>query len=73
MKPINNPEQTWRIQKVKLLLQFSNLSESDFHYDYGLKDVMMCKLEVKLGKSRDELNALLESYNEKLLVAEKFA
>ena len=68
-----NPEQSWRIQKAKLLLQFSHLSENDFHYDYGMKDVMMCKLEAKLGKSRDELNTLLVSYSKKLPAAENLA
>jgi hypothetical protein len=39
-----NPEHAWRIQKAKLLLTFSHLRESDFHYDYGMKDVMMANL-----------------------------
>jgi hypothetical protein len=63
MEPTNNPEQAWHIQKEKMLLQFKHLSESDFHYDYGMKDVMLCQLEIKLGKTREELNTLLVSYN----------
>jgi hypothetical protein len=63
MELSHNPDQIWTIQKAKLLMQFSHLSESDVHFDYGMKDVMMSNLEAKLGKSRDELNSLLESYN----------
>jgi hypothetical protein len=53
------PEELWRKQKAKLKLLFSQLDEDDFNYDYGMKEVMMTKLQTKLGKSRNELNALL--------------
>jgi hypothetical protein len=59
MENIKEPDQRWHIQKEKLLLRFSYLNESDFRYDYGMKEVMMCKLQAKLGKSRDELNSLI--------------
>jgi hypothetical protein len=54
-----NPENTWRRQKAKLKLLFSHLNETDFRYDYGMKDVMMTRLQQKLGKSREELNELM--------------
>ena len=53
------PEQLWRVQKAKLKLMFSQLNDEDFHYDYGMKDVMMTKLQAKLGRSRKELNLLI--------------
>jgi hypothetical protein len=53
------PEELWRKQKAKLQLLFSQLNEDDFKFDYGMKEVMMTKLQTKLGKSRSELNALL--------------
>jgi hypothetical protein len=56
---LTNPDEVWRLQKVKLLLRFSHLVEEDFRYDYGMKEVMMNKLQAKLGKSRDEFNAIL--------------
>jgi hypothetical protein len=59
MENIRDPDQLWRIQKAKLLLRFSHLVEGDFRYDYGMREVMMCKLQAKLGKSRDELYSLL--------------
>jgi hypothetical protein len=59
MENIKDPDQLWRIQKEKLLLRFSHLVEGDFRYDYGMKEVMMCKLQAKLGKTRDDLHSLL--------------
>jgi hypothetical protein len=55
----NNPEEIWRKQKAKLKLLFSHLNDDDFKYDYGMKDVMMTQLQLKLGKSREQLNELL--------------
>jgi hypothetical protein len=60
MEKTISPDELWRIQKAKLLLRFSQLDEGDFRYNYGMKDVMMSKLQVKLGKSRAELSALLQ-------------
>jgi hypothetical protein len=54
------PEELWRQQKAKLKLIFSHLADEDFQYDYRKKELMMTSLEKKLGKSRKELNELLE-------------
>jgi uncharacterized protein YjbJ (UPF0337 family) len=54
-----DPESIWRKQKAKLKLIFGHLNDDDFKFDYGMKDVMMTKLQAKLGKSREELNELL--------------
>jgi hypothetical protein len=59
MNEIKNPEQLWTVQKAKLRLLFTNLSDEDFHYDYGKKDVMLELLQKKLGKSREEFNLFL--------------
>lgn len=53
------PDQKWERQKVKLKLMFPQLHDDDLYYDYGKKEVMMTGLQLKLGKSRKELNALL--------------
>lgn len=60
MIDIKNPEELWRVQKAKLKLLFTHLHDEDFRYDYGKKDVMLELLQKKLGKSREELNLLLE-------------
>ena len=59
MSDIKNPDTLWTLQKAKLKLQFSHLHDEDFYYDYGKKEVMMTQLQLKLGRSREELNLLL--------------
>jgi hypothetical protein len=59
MKPNQSPDQRWQTQKDELKLRFTFLADADFRYDYGRKDVMMTRLQTKLGKSREALNALL--------------
>jgi hypothetical protein len=59
MNDMANPEELWTMQKGKLRLLFPHLHDEDFRYDYGKKDVMLELLQQKLGKTRDELNALL--------------
>jgi hypothetical protein len=58
---MNNPQSSnvgWRKQKAKLKVMFTTLNDNDFKYDYGMKEVMMTNLQIKLGKSRSELNEL---------------
>jgi hypothetical protein len=59
MNDKKNPEELWAMQKAKLKLIFAHLHEDDFQYYYGKKDVMLKNLELKLGKSREELEQLL--------------
>ena len=61
MEHNGDPGEVWQKQKHELLKKFSQLTENDFKFDYGMKDVMMEKLKVKLGMSREELNSLLLS------------
>jgi hypothetical protein len=53
------PEDLWTVQKNKLKSRFPQLTDEDFQYDYGEKEVMMTSLQQKLGKTREELNRLL--------------
>ena len=59
MNDIKNPDELWNAQKAKLKLIFSQLHDEDFRFEYGKKEVMMTQLQLKLGKSREELNLLL--------------
>ena len=59
MRPIQTADLQWRKKIAKLKLMFVHLDDSDFRYDYGMKEAMMTKLQAKLVKSRKELNALL--------------
>jgi hypothetical protein len=55
------PDENWRMQVAKMKLMYPFLVEEDFLYDYGMRDVMMDKLQAKLGKTREELNQVLVS------------
>jgi hypothetical protein len=59
MSTSRTPDELWAIQKAKLKLRFTHLNDEDFHYDYGKKDQMMTRLQLMLGKSREDLNRLL--------------
>ena len=59
------PSGHWRRQKAKLKLMFPQLTDNDFKYDYGMKDVMIKNLQKKLEKSPSELNELLSVFAEK--------
>lgn len=54
-----NPEEVWAIKKAKLQLKFPHLHEEDFQYDYGKKEQMLDRLQKMLGKTREELNAII--------------
>jgi hypothetical protein len=59
MNNMQTPSLQWRKQKAKLKMMFPELEDSDFIYDYGNKEAMMTRLQVKLGKTRSELNELI--------------
>lgn len=51
----------WDEQKGKLKQKFAQLTDDDLMFAEGKKDEMMGKLQIKLGKSKDELNKIIES------------
>lgn len=57
--PDLNPAEILRLQMAQLKLRYVHLTDSDVSFDYGQKEVMMTGLQAKLGKTREELNALL--------------
>ncbi len=50
----------WEIQKAKLKQRFADLTDNDLMYLEGKKDEMLGKLQVKLGKTKDELRKILD-------------
>ena len=50
----------WKEQKGKLKQKFANLTDDDLLFAEGKKDEMLGKLQIKLGKSKEELRKLLE-------------
>ncbi|NEW80383.1 MAG: CsbD family protein [Gelidibacter sp.] len=51
----------WNIQKAKLKQKFADLTDNDLMYEEGQRDEMLGKLQVKLGKTKEELNKFLDS------------
>jgi uncharacterized protein YjbJ (UPF0337 family) len=46
---------TWNEQKGKLKQKFASLTDNDLLFSEGKKDEMLGRLQIKLGKSKEEL------------------
>ena len=51
----------WNEQKGKLKKQFAVLTDNDLMFEEGKKDEMLGKLQLKLGKSKEELKKIIDS------------
>jgi uncharacterized protein YjbJ (UPF0337 family) len=49
----------WNDQKGKLKQKFAILTDNDLMFEDGRKDEMLGKLQIKLGKTKDELHKLI--------------
>ena len=49
----------WNEQKGKLKQKFANLTDDDLLFAEGKKDEMLGKLQIKLGKSKEEMHKIL--------------
>ena len=50
---------TWNEQKGKLKQRFAILTDNDLMYEQGKKDEMFGKLQIKLGKTKEELHKII--------------
>ena len=50
---------TWEEQKGKLKQQFAKRTDNDLLFVDGKKDEMMGRLQIKLGKTKDELHKII--------------
>ena len=51
----------WNEQKGKLKQKFATLTDNDQLFEEGKKDEMLGKLQIKLGKSKEELHKIIDS------------
>jgi uncharacterized protein YjbJ (UPF0337 family) len=51
----------WNEQKGKLKKQFAQLTDNDLMFEEGKKDEMLGKLQIKLGKTKEELTKFIDS------------
>ena len=49
----------WEEQKGKLKQKFATLTDDDLLFAEGKKDEMLGKVQVKLGKSKEELHKII--------------
>ena len=49
----------WDEQKIRLKEKYDFLEDSDLVYEEGKQNEMFIRLQIKLGKTRDELQALI--------------
>jgi uncharacterized protein YjbJ (UPF0337 family) len=52
-------EGNWEEQKGKLKQKFAELTDNDLLFAQGKKDEMLGKLQIKLGKTKEELLKIL--------------
>lgn len=59
---MNNTEMkgNWNEQKGKLKQKFAELTDNDLMFEEGQRDEMLGKLQIKLGKTKEELIKILE-------------
>jgi uncharacterized protein YjbJ (UPF0337 family) len=51
----------WNKQKGKLKQQFALLTEDDLLFEAGKKDEMLGNLQIRLGKTKEQLRLLIAS------------
>ena len=51
----------WNEQKGKLKQKFALLTDDDMMFEEGRKDEMFGKLQIKLGKTEEELHKIIAS------------
>jgi uncharacterized protein YjbJ (UPF0337 family) len=51
----------WNEQKGKLKQKFATLTDNDLMFEEGQKDEMYGKLQIKLGKTKEELHKIISS------------
>ena len=52
---------TWDEQKGLLKQRFASLTENDLLFAKGKRDEMLGKLQIKLGKTKEELRKIIEA------------
>lgn len=61
---MSNQDQTkgsWKEQKGRLKQKFALLTDNDLLFAEGKKDEMLGKIQIKLGKTKEELDAIIAS------------
>ena len=54
-------KKNWEAQKEKLKLTFPKLTDADLNFDERFKEVMLNKLQGIVGRTKKELQVIIES------------
>lgn len=54
-------KENWEVQKRKLKQKFATLTDDDLRIVDGKKNDMLAKIQVKLGKTKEEFNKILSN------------
>lgn len=57
----NGAEGNWNETKGKLKQKFALLTDNDLLFAEGKKDEMLGKIQIKLGKTKEELHAIISA------------
>lgn len=57
----NKVKGNWNEQKGKLKQKFAVLTDNDLLFEEGKREEMYGKLQIKLGKTSEELHKIIES------------
>jgi len=49
----------WNEQRGKLKMKYADLTDDDLMYVEGKKDEMLGKIQIKLGKTKEELDKII--------------
>jgi len=52
---------TWEEQKGKLKQKFAELTDNDLMFSEGKKEEMLGRIQIKLGKTKEELHKIISS------------
>jgi uncharacterized protein YjbJ (UPF0337 family) len=52
----------WNELKGKLKQRFAVLTDNDLMYEEGKRDEMLGKIQIKIGKSKEELDKILSTF-----------
>ena len=61
MENLTELKGNWNEQKGKLKQKFALLTDDDMMFEEGRKDEMFGKLQIKLGKTEEELHKIIAS------------
>jgi uncharacterized protein YjbJ (UPF0337 family) len=61
MASITELKGNWNEQKGRLKQKFAVLTDNDLMFVDGKKDEMLGRLQIKLGKSKEEIQAIIEA------------